>query len=124
MPTNSWVSPTALLTGLMLSLVLQGCDSGTKTTGFEGNSTVTLSVNGLEKIVGGLNYQAWLVVGNANAYYGYPLVLFNIDESGRMVDPTNDTILSGPYQAEVKTSAVIGVAISLEVTNELLEYSS
>jgi hypothetical protein len=85
---------------------------------------VTLSVNGLEKIVGGLNYQAWLVVGDANAYYGFPLVLFNIDESGRMVDPSNDTILSGPYQADVKTSAVLGVAISLEVTGELLEYSS
>lgn len=115
---------TTVVPALLLSLFLQGCDSGGNTTGFEGSSTVTLSVNGLEKIVGGLNYEAWLVVGDANNYYGYPLVLFNIDESGRMVDPANDTILTGPYQADVRTSAVLGVAVSLEVTNVLREFSS
>ncbi len=107
-----------------LLVFLQGCDGGKKTTGVEGSSTVTLSVNGLEKIVGGLNYQAWLVVSDGANYFGEPLVLFNIDDSGRMVDAATDTVLSGSYQADVRASAVLGVAVSIENTSVLVEASS
>ena len=41
-----------------------------------------------------------------------------------MVDPVSDTILSGPYPANVDPSGVQGVAISLEVSNQVVQYSS
>jgi len=115
----SWVLSAAILT-----VLLNGCGSDGNPTSFEGNSTVTLQVNGLEPIVGGMNYQAWLVVGDENNFFGYPLLVFNIDAMGRMVHPRADTVLTGPYQADVDAGAVLGVAVSLEVTDTLLQYSS
>src|SRR5680860_45603 len=93
--------PSTLLLIVFLPLLIQGCDSGKGITTTEGSSTVTLSVNGLQPIAGGLNYQAWLVHGSGSNSYGYPLVLFNIDGDGRMVDPVTDTVLTGPYHADV-----------------------
>ncbi|MCJ7630643.1 MAG: hypothetical protein MUO50_19885, partial [Longimicrobiales bacterium] len=78
-------SPVSLLTAIALLLVLHGCDSGSGITDVEGSSTVTISVDGLQPIAGGLNYQAWLVHQRGSNTFGFPLVLFNIDGDGRMV---------------------------------------
>lgn len=113
-----------VLAALILAGSLNSCGSDNGITSFDGLSTVTLQVAGLEPIVGGLNYQAWLVLGDENNLFGEPVVLFNIDDQGRMVHPTADSALSGPYEVEVDADAVLGVAVSLEVTDTLVQYSS
>jgi len=113
-----------LFTAVALSLSLNGCDTGNEITNLDGSSTITLSVNGLEPITGGLNYHAWLVHGSDGNTFGFPLAVFNINEDGQMVDPVADTLLTGPYQADVDASDAQGIAISLEVSNQLLEISS
>jgi hypothetical protein len=112
-----------LIVALGLSPLL-ACADDPEITPIEGSSIVTLAVNGLQKIVGGLNYHAWLVVGDASNYGGYPLLVFNIDDEGRMVDPAVDTVLSGPYEVGVAADAVLGLAVTLEITNVLLASSS
>jgi hypothetical protein len=124
MPKRSPLLLVVLLTVTALPPVLQGCSDERDITSIEGSSVVTFSVSGLQKIVGGLNYQAWLVVGSADSFGGYPLVLFNIDDEGRMVDAAVDTVLSGPYPVDVRTSAVLGVVVSLELTDVLVTSSS
>lgn len=125
MPNRSRTHLRNLILVLFLSPFLAGCgDDDPEIASIEGNSLVTLSVSGLQKIVGGLNYQAWLVVGSGSDYGGYPLLLFNIDDQGRMVDPAADTLLSGPYQVDVAADAVLGIAISLEITDVLVLSSS
>ena len=118
------IRTSCLLIATASTPFLQGCDSGGGITDVGGSSTVTISVNGLEPITGGLNYQAWLVHGTGGSTYGFPLVIFNIDDQGRMVDPVADTVLTGPYQADVDPGEVQGIAISLELSNQLLEFSS
>jgi hypothetical protein len=114
----------SFLTLAALLLVLLGCGSGDEATGPSGSSSITLTLNGLEPLSGGLNYQAWAVVGTEANPWGYPLVLFNIDEEGQMVDPVADTLVSGPFHAALEPSSIRGFGISLEVTEKLLSYSS
>ena len=114
----------ALFTAVALSLVLNGCDTGNEVTTPEGSSTITLSVNGLEPITGGLNYHAWLVHQSGGGTFGFPLVIFNVNGDGQMVDPVADTVLTGPYHADVAAADALGVAISLELSNQLLQVSS
>jgi len=116
--------PGLLLTAAFLSPVIGGCGGGENITSFEGNSTVTLGLTGLGPLTGGLNYQAWLVVGTPTEFWGYPLVLFNVNEAGEMVSPAGDSILAGPFEAGVDASGVIGIGISLEESDVLLNYSS
>lgn len=113
-----------LYTTVGLSLFLSGCDTGNEVTTPEGSSTVTLSVDGLEPIGGGLNYQAWLVHGSGGNTFGFPLVVFNMNGNGQMVDPVADTVLTGPYHADVDAADAQGLAISLELSDVLLEVSS
>ncbi len=115
---------SSILTVAALPLLLLGCGDGDEATGPSGSSSITLTLNGLEPLSGGLNYQAWAVVGTEANPWGYPLVLFNIDEEGRMVDPAADTILSGPFHAGVDPGSIWGLGISLEETEDLLNYSS
>jgi len=124
MPRRTRSIPASVLSTATLSLLLFGCSSDGGITDPEGSSVVTLSVNGLEPIIGGLNYQAWLVHESGSNTYGFPLVLFNINGDGQMVDPVTDTVLSGPYPADVDAADATGIAISLEDSNQLLEISS
>ncbi len=124
MRRRTWTLPASLLSAVALSLLLHGCDSGGGITDPEGSSTVTLSLDGLEPLAGGLNYQAWLVHQIGEAVFGFPLVLFNINESGQMVDAVADTVLTGPHHADLDPGDVLGVAISLELSNQLLQTSS
>jgi hypothetical protein len=124
MHRRTWRLPAPFLSAVALTLLLQGCDSGDGITTVEGSSTVTLSLNGLEPIAGGLNYQAWVVHQSGSNTFGFPLVLFNIDADGRMVDPVADTVLTGPYHADVDAGDALGVTISLELSSQLVEESS
>jgi len=124
MPRKIW-TPTAFLTAAaFLGFLLQGCSTESSFSSLEGSSTVTLALHGLQPLPGTLNYQAWLVSGTSTSFYGYPLVLFNMDEDGRMVDPVADTILAGPFQAGLDADAVMGIVVSLELSDQLLAYSS
>ena len=124
MPRTTWALPEILRFAVFLPLLLLGCDRGGGITTIQGSSTVTLSLNGLEPLTGGLNYEAWLVHQIGENVFGVPLVLFNINENGQMVDPAADTVITGPYHAKLDPGDVLGVAISLELSNQLLEYSS
>ncbi len=75
-------------------------------------------------MAGGMNYQAWVVHQSGTNTFGFPLVLFNIDGEGRMVDPVADTVLTGPFPANVDAVDATGIAISLETSSQLLEISS
>jgi hypothetical protein len=101
-----------------------GCSSEGSISSLEGSSSVTLTLNGLQPLPGALNYQAWLVSGSTANYFGYPLILFDIDEEGRMVDPVADTVLTGPFHAGLDAENVLGMGISLELSDQLLTYSS
>ncbi len=124
MQRRTWTPPGPILSALAILLVLHGCGSENRITEIEGTSNVTLSLNGLQTLGEGLNYQAWLVHQSGSNIYGFPLVLFNINGEGQMVDPVADTILGGPFHSDLAASAVLGVAISLEMTEVLVAYSS
>jgi hypothetical protein len=115
---------TSVLATGALVVILQGCGSEGKITSLEGSSTVTLSVEGLEPLSGGMNYQAWLMAGAMEQPWGYPLLLFNINENGELVDPAADTVLTGPFPAQINADGVFGIAISLENAETLQAYSS
>ena len=118
------VLPVTLLCSLGVLLLLQGCGSEGGISAPKGSSSVTLSLSGLEPLSDGLNYQAWLVGGTRTDYFGVPVILFNMNESGQMVDPAADTVLTGPFHAGLDASAALGVAVSLELTDEPVAYSS
>jgi hypothetical protein len=114
----------ALALAFALSAALQGCGGEDGATGPDGSSVVTLSLSGLKPLDDGLNYEVWLIGGTALEPWGSPLVLFDVDQEGRMVDPAADTVLVGPFQGKLDPPDVIGVAISVEATDTLLDYSS
>ena len=124
MPRRTSRLPTSLLSVAALFLLLFGCGGDDGITEPEGSSFVTFSFDGLEPMGGGLNYQAWVIYESGNTTVGFPLILFNINGDGQMVHPLNDTILSGPFHADVDAVDALGIAISLEVTNVLVQVSS
>lgn len=113
-----------LLPALLVLLVAQGCDGDEGISGPEGSSLVTLSLTGLKPLGDGLNYEAWLLAGTALEPWGSPVVIFDVDEEGRMVDPVADTLLLGPFPGRLDPADVMGVAVSLETSDTLLSYSS
>lgn len=124
MPTGRSALRFALMVGGLLAPLLQGCGTEGQITSSEGSSTVTLHLEGLEPLAGGMNYQAWLIAGTPAEPWGIPVVLFNVNETGEMVDPVADTVLTGPFQAGIDAQALFGVAVSLEATDTLQAYSS
>ncbi|MBT8398360.1 MAG: hypothetical protein HKO65_18260 [Gemmatimonadetes bacterium] len=116
-------SGSFLLT-LFSTILLFGCGGDGGVTGPKGNSLITLSFSGLEPLTGGLHYQAWALAGTASEPWGLPVVLFNVDESGQLVDPAADSILTGPFQAGLDPQDILGIGVSLEVSDTLLSYSS
>lgn len=79
-------------------------------------SMVDLSFQGLEPLKGGLKYQAWAVTRRSGLYQGLPFLVFNVNEAGALVDPVQDTVLTGPFQLTLAADAVYGIAVSLEIT--------
>ncbi len=112
------------LLALFFAPLLTGCGDDKEITGLEGSSLVSLSFTGLAPLGGGLNYQAWIVAGTPTEPWGLPVVIFNVDESGQMVDPVADTVLTGPFQAKLDPPDIHSVGVSLEVSDTLLSYSS
>jgi hypothetical protein len=117
--------PVAATLAAMAPFFLSGCDSDSSIAALEGNSLVSLTLQGLQPLDQGQNYQAWLVAQTDNNLIGIPVVMFNADEQGRMVHHLNpDSLLSGPFQSNVAASAVLGVAVSIELSTQLVAYSS
>lgn len=123
-PRKTLSLPGTVLTSIVLTLGTQGCDIQGELAAPEVNANVTLSFDGLRPLPVGLNYQAWLVVGTRDDFWGSPLVLFDVDEGGQMVDPVSDTLLAGPFPTNLKAGEVFAVAVSLEASNTLVAYSS
>ncbi len=109
---------------LLIALLFHGCGGDSEISGPEGSSEVSLSLTGLKPLAGGLHYQAWLVAGTPSEPWGSPVVLFNVNEEGQLVDPVADTVLAGPFPADLDPGAVQGIGISLEASDTLLAYSS
>ncbi len=101
-----------------------GCGDNGGPTQPTGSSTITLSFVGLQPIRGGVNYQAWALARNGGSYFGYPLVLFNLDEEGRLVDPASGDQIGSSFDADLDPEDVLGVGISLEISPILVDYSS
>lgn len=110
------------LTGLLA--LGAGCGDNGGPTGPTGSSTITLSFESLQPILGGVNYQAWVLAKNGGNYYGYPLVLFNLDEEGQLVDPASGDQIGNSFDADLAPEEVLGVGISLEISPVLVDYSS
>jgi len=114
----------ASLAAVLLLVFLTGCSTDSVAVGVGGSSLVTLDLQGLKPLGGNLNYQAWLVSQNGTTLIGTPVVVFNVNDLGLMVDPVADTLISGPWLANAGVEAVLGVAISLEMSSQLVVYSS
>lgn len=125
MPRRTFRHRALLLVPFLLMGLTVGCESDSAITGLTGDSMVTLTLEGLKPLGDGMNYQAWLVTQVDNNLIGEPVVLFNVDDQGRMIHATEDsTLLAGPFPSNVPASGVLGVAISLERATELQTYSS
>ena len=124
MPTGRSALRFVLLVGGALVPLLQGCSSEGEITSLEGTSTVTLQFEGLEPLTGGMSYQAWAIAGTQENPWGFPVVIFNIDENGDMVDPVTGTVLTGSFEAGIDAQAVFGIAVSLEAATTLQTHSS
>jgi len=109
---------------LTLPFLLWACGSDGGPTGPTGSSMVSLSFEGLQPLPEGINYQAWAVAAQGGGVVGYPLVLFNLNEEGAMYDPSDDSLITGPFQVDLAAEEVIGVGLSLELSSSILLYSS
>jgi len=116
--------PSTRLFLLLLFLSGNGCGGEGGITEPDGSSVVSLALSGLEPLSGGLHYQAWLIAGTPTEPWGSPLVIFNVDVYGQLVDPVADTVLTGPFQGKLDPDAIQGIGVSLETSDVLLAYSS
>jgi hypothetical protein len=124
MPRRTFPLRAPLVAMLLFLGLAVGCDSDSAVSGLNGNSIVTLTLDGLQPLTGGMNYQAWLVTQTDNNLVGEPVVIFNVDDQGRMVHATADTLISGPFPSSTPAASVLGVAVSLERSTQLESYSS
>lgn len=106
------------------ALGLSACND----TGLEfepaGSSIVELSFDRLPPLEGGLNYQAWVIHFNSGTYWGAPLGIFNIDESGNLVDPASGAPVSGEFDANLYPAEVYGIQVSIELTDSMVSQPS
>ena len=109
---------------LAATVLLPGCND----TGLEfqpaGSSIVELGFDGLSTLDGGLNYHAWVIRFSNGSYWGAPLGIFNIDDSGNLTDPATGGLLSGEFEAGLYPAEVYGVQISIELSDTLLTQPS
>jgi len=96
-------------------LLVSGCVQSATDPGDLG-SLVKLSFKGLQPLGPGLKYQVWAVTERSGVFQGLPFLLFDVDEDGRMLDPVQDTLLTGPYLLTMPADDVYAVALSLELS--------
>lgn len=110
-----------LVPALALAAFLVGACSDSSTNWEpRGSSMVTLSFQNLPPLDGGLNYQAWAVEFRNGAYWGSPMGIFNLDESGQIVDPATGAVLSGEFEASLNAEEVYGVQVTVEDSEVLV----
>lgn len=90
----------------------------------KGSSLVSFAFENLEPLRGGLNYQAWAVEFQNTGYWGSPIVIFNVNEDGEMVDPATGEVLSGPFEAAVNAGDFYGVQVTVEASSALVSQPS
>ena len=111
-----------VLTAMLL--LLSGCDGDNTIWEPRGSSLVTLSFEDLKPLEGGLSYQAWVIESKINGYWGSPLGIFNIDESGQIVDPSTGSVLSGTFEAGLDAGDVFAVQVTVEMSDTLVSQPS
>lgn len=111
------------LAALALALSCSGCIQST-TDPADVASLVELTFQGLRPLGGGLKYQAWAVTRRGGVFQGVPFLVFDVSRSGALVDPVQDTVLTGPFLVRLPTQDIEGVAISLELTQGEFTFSS
>lgn len=94
---------------------LSACVQGT-TDPSDVASLVDLTFEGLQPLSGGLKYQAWAVTQRSGVFQGVPFLVFNVSPSGALMDPVQDTVITGPFVVRIGTRDIEGIAISLELT--------
>ena len=103
------------LAALTVALSCSGCIQGT-TDPADVASLVELTFQGLRPLGEGLKYQAWAVTRRGGVFQGVPFLVFDVSPSGALVDPVQDTVLTGPFLVRLATRDIEGVALSLELT--------
>jgi hypothetical protein len=106
--------PTALrlLAGI---LILAGCIPAT-TDLVDLNSYVTFDFQGLQPLDGGLKYQAWAVREINGIYVGDPILVFNVNGRGELLDPVQNTVITEAVMVPVPKKDLYGIGISIELT--------
>ncbi|MBN2288290.1 MAG: hypothetical protein JXQ83_03085 [Candidatus Glassbacteria bacterium] len=105
-------------------LFAASCSEDKSSTEPEGSSIVELSLSGLEPLEGGLNYQAWVIEYYNGYLYGYPLVIFNLNEAGAMIDVSGDSLLSGEFTIDLAAEDIYGIVVSIELSDVVVTSSS
>jgi len=108
----------------LAALLVSACGGDDNIWRPRGSSLVNFSFENLEPLQGGLNYQAWAVEYRSAGYWGSPIVIFNMNEDGEMVDPTTGEVLSGPFEAGVNAEDFYGVQVTLENSNVMVTQPS
>ena len=117
-------APTCLtLTALSVAVCFSGCIQSTMDPA-DRLSLVELTFEGLQPLGGGLKYQAWAVTQRSGVFQGAPFLVFNVDLGGALIDPVQDTILTGPFLVHLAAQDIAGIAISLELTDGKFASSS
>jgi hypothetical protein len=117
---------TSLATGSVLALAAlfaAACGDDHNVWNPRGSSLVSFTFQNLAPLGGGLSYQAWAVEVQNAAYWGSPIVIFNMNEAGEMVDPTTGEVLSGPFEAAVDAGDLYGVQVTVEPSTGLAQDS-
>jgi hypothetical protein len=91
--------------------------------GPEGSSIVTLSFQNLQRLEGGLNYQAWVVQSDNGTYRRYPMAIFNVDENGQTRDPMSGALI-GEIQTDVDPIEVFAVQVTIEYSETMVSSAS
>lgn len=120
------ISSLILACVLGLVVLVSSCsdDDNGSPAGPTATSTIQLTLNGLAPLPEGQNYQAWAIEYYGGYYYGYRMAFFNIDQSGRMIDPATDSLLTGPFTVNLAAEDVYGIGISLELSDTPVSASS
>ncbi len=119
---RTFFGPLALFT--IAALALSACSDSSTIWEPRGSSMVSFSFQNLPPLEGGLNYQAWAVEFRNGAYWGSPIQIFNINDSGEIVDPSTGAVLSGEFEAGVNAGELYGVQITIEQSDVVVSQPS
>ncbi len=123
--TSRKIVMLALAALLAAFVLLVSCGKDNKSSTETGaTSKISLSFANLKPLTGTLNYQAWAVEYYDGSYYGYPLGMFNINDSGHMVSASGDSLISGDFTVELDADAIYAIGISVEAASTPVTISS